>query len=681
MIEYQDKYIADALQLISNVEEVLLKLEENPMWNEGIQEIFRVLHTLKGSAGMFGLNQIESFTHILENKYHLIREGTEQLSPLVIQCTFEAMDLIVLMLESKENLSESKKQRVLHIQQAIAGLETQYVTESEIFQTDISHNQYSTPSQASIWLIRFIPDSDLFMRGVNPMGVFREIAELASIQTRVNFQDVPSLDRFKYNTTHLSWDLIITGSDISREAIEDVFMFYLDNEYIALSLNAKDHLSDLELEAINDSFKDFLFHPDEIQAECMKLESRLAAAMKENTLKTYNPEEPGNIEVQTKKNSVINVASERLDDYVNLVSELVILNSQMELQVQKYANPEMSKLVSSLNKLSRKFRDNALHMRLVQIDVLLVRLRRLIRDVSLKLGKEVEFVSEGTDTELDKTIINALEAPLLHILRNSLDHGIETPEERLRKNKSRQGIIRFISFYSGANVFIQIQDDGKGIDPEFIRTKAIEKGLINAKDTPDKKECLALIFAPGFTTAETVSEISGRGVGMDVVRQTISDLRGEIDVDSEINLGTSVTLKLPLTLSIIDTLMVRIENSIFLIPLSSIISCHNISALQPDTYRRQIVYDSELIPTIDLAEEFCMDAGLATKQKVVIISHFDKYYGLIVDEVIGENQAVIRPLSYFHRHQEFLSGASILGDGRLALILDTTKLIKRKILK
>lgn len=680
MIEYQDKYIADALQLISNVEEVLLKLEENPAWKEGIQEIFRVLHTLKGSAGMFGLNQIESFTHILENKYHEIREGKEPLTPEVIQYTFEAMDLIGLMLETKENLPSTKQQRVLQIQQSIS---TQHAFEGG-FGKEFLFNE-NTENNSSIkhwlWILRFKPEPDLFQRGVNPAGVFRELADFAKINARLKTENIPLLKDFKHNQIYLEWDIILTGTQITQELIEDVFMFYQPNEYIFLPLDISQLCDETFFASIEAHFESFQFNATEILNECADIQKIAEQQSQQIRAENVNKEENTVPDNQAKKISLINVASERLDDYVNLVSELVILNSQMELQAHKNGNPEMTKLVSTLNKLSRKFRDNALHMRLVPIDVLLVRLKRMVRDISLKLGKEVEFVSEGTDTELDKTIINALEAPLMHILRNSLDHGIESVEERIRKSKSRQGIIRFIAFYSGANVFIQIQDDGKGIDPVMIKKKAIEKGLLNPKDNPDKKEILGLIFAPGFSTADTVSELSGRGVGMDVVRQTISDLRGEIDVDSEINLGTSVTLKLPLTLSIIDTLMVKVDSSIFLIPLSSIISCHNINALRGSDDKNQLVYDNDLIPAIDLAKEFNIDTFMTDRKKVVVITHFDKMYGLIVDEVIGENQAVIRPLSYFHRHQEFLSGASILGDGRLALILDTAKLIKRKILK
>ncbi|MBN1115723.1 MAG: chemotaxis protein CheA [Bacteroidales bacterium] len=376
-----------------------------------------------------------------------------------------------------------------------------------------------------------------------------------------------------------------------------------------------------------------------------------------------------------KKTSTIRVAADKLDDLITNVSEFVTLYSQISLYSKSIENKELNKSIQSLGKLSKKLRDNALELRLVEINELTVKLHRLIRDLSLQLGKEINFITEGTDTELDKTIIDNLEEPLMHIIRNSLDHGIESKENRKKMNKPDKGIVRLTAFYSGANVFIQIQDDGKGIDLEVIRQKAIEKGLINANNQLTNREVYDLLFLPGFTTAENVSKISGRGVGMDVVKQKINELRGEIEVDSEIDLGTSVTIKLPLTLSIIDTMKVKIENLLYLIPLSVVETCIRIKYEEiANSIKKQFEYEGNLLPVIQLRDEFNLVSSSPVDGRIVIVKQYEKKYCILVDEVLGDHQAVVKPLGDLHKKHEYFSGASIMGDGSLALILDTGKI-------
>ena len=309
---------------------------------------------------------------------------------------------------------------------------------------------------------------------------------------------------------------------------------------------------------------------------------------------------------------------------------------------------------------------------------MLTRFQRLVRDLSKELNKDIVFVAEGAETELDKTIIESLTDPLLHILRNCIDHGIESPEIRSKLGKPTQGTILLKAFYSGTNVHIQINDDGAGIDPEKIRNKAIQKGIIKKDATLSKKEILDLVFLPGFSTVENVTDVSGRGVGMDVVKRKLSEIRGVVELESEINEGTTLTIKLPLTLSIIDGLLVKIANSFYIIPLSVV---GKIYATDHENvvnkYNNLIILDGEQFPFYYLREEFDLPEGEQENEQVIVVSYEDRKIGIVVDEVVGESQAVLKSLGKVYKNQEIISGATILGDGTVALVMDTNKIIAK----
>ncbi|MCG8697793.1 MAG: chemotaxis protein CheA, partial [Bacteroidales bacterium] len=371
----------------------------------------------------------------------------------------------------------------------------------------------------------------------------------------------------------------------------------------------------------------------------------------------------------------IRVSTDKLDQLVNNIGELVIINSQLSFVAEDINHFLIKKLIANIDKLSKNLRDNALDLRLIPISTISLKFKRLVRDLCTKLNKKVDFVTVGGDTQLDSNIIKAIESPLMHIIRNSLDHGVETPEERIQKGKEEKGIIRLIAFYSGANVFIQVQDDGKGINKDYIRQKAIEKGLINPTDKLTDKELYDLIFVPGFSTAQNLTDVSGRGVGMDVVKRNIHELRGMIEIDSEIDLGTSVSLKVPLSLSIIDTLLVEIDDESFLVPINTIESCHKVMhADLISSNNQQYKYQNQLLPYVYLRSFFDFGTNPPEKENMVILSANDRKYGLVVDKVIGEFQAVVKPLGVLHKKQQFLTGASVLGNGNLALIIDTNKI-------
>jgi len=331
-----------------------------------------------------------------------------------------------------------------------------------------------------------------------------------------------------------------------------------------------------------------------------------------------------------------------------------------------------------MEKLSRQLREVVFGITLIPLKTIMGRFKRLVRDVSQNLNKEIEFIVEGDETELDKNIIECITDPLMHILRNSLDHGIESKEERLNSGKAPIGKITFKAFYSGANVHIQIIDDGKGIDANVIREKALEKGLINEDANLSQKEIFDLIFTPGFSTAIEVTDVSGRGVGMDVVKRNISDIRGEIDIQSEVGRGTTLTIKLPLTLSILDGLLVQIGDYKYLVPLPVVEKCYEVSSSSlQNNFNKLIVLDGDQTPFIDLREEFNLFDKAPEIIQLIVVNNGERKVGLSVDSIIGEYQAVLKPLGKYYRSQDFISGATILGDGSIALVLDTNKIVSQ----
>ncbi|MBN2892544.1 MAG: chemotaxis protein CheA [Bacteroidales bacterium] len=385
------------------------------------------------------------------------------------------------------------------------------------------------------------------------------------------------------------------------------------------------------------------------------------------------------IETSSKKITTISslrVSAEKVDTLMNLVSELITTQARLSEYADSLSNPELESIAENMQKLSRQLRDNAFELSMVPLQSVVLRFQRLVRDLSSQLNKDVIFKTDGTETELDKRIIENLIDPIMHLLRNSLDHGIESKEERLKTGKSAVTNIFLKAFYSGSNVFIQVGDDGRGIDIEKIQKKAIENGLLKPKTQYKKEEVLNIIFEPGFSTAVEVSQVSGRGVGLDVVKRKVGELRGEIKVDTEPGFGTVFTIKLPLTLSIIDGLLVTVGNTKYVIPMNVV---HKIYAIKHSDLEKShynlLILDEKQIPYYYLREEFGETTETLPMEQVLVINHEDNLVGIVVDKVIGEYQAVIKTLGRLYNDQQIFSGATILGDGSVALVMDVKKIV------
>lgn len=669
MDDYKARFRSEVSELLEGLEGRLLKLEKTPDDAEAIAELFRVMHTIKGTASMFGFSNMGKLTHDVEDLFQLIRSEEMRADERIINISFLTVDLLKNLLETGDQLSGELSTKFEKILQDVTE-----ILSDDSYKVDTSVRKIEdqkTIENSSFYYIRYQPDQDVLSRGIDPLAVFEELEEEGEFVAFLDMELVPSVEDFDTDKSFLAWDIFCTGFE-NKEIVEDVFLFFMSHEYSVQVLSGKD-INELE------NSEEILKRLSYYEVNEVELVHRLAELCQDciengeevdNSIEHVNEDKTQNIS-EVQQIETIRVDAKRLDELINLVSELVTINGQLDLTADKMKDSLLIKQVSELGKLSKRFRDNALNLRLVAVDVLSVKMQRVVRDLSAELGKKIDFITEGTNTELDKSIINRLEGPVLHIIRNSIDHAIEFPDERVAQNKPEKGVIRFIAFYSGANVFIQIQDDGKGIDPHKIREKAIQKGLIKEDSTLTIEETYNLIFEPGFSTVENISNVSGRGVGLDSVRKQIADMRGQVDVESEVGLGTSFTLKLPLTLSIIDSLMVGIDKHVILIPMEYIVK----TMFVEDATIPRIKYENGFIPLINMRTVLELEPS-ETKMRVLIIRYYNHRYAIAVDRIMRDYQAVVKPMGVYNRQHPFFSGSSILGDGSLALILDINRLIK-----
>ncbi len=673
MDNFKKKFIEEATDLIDGLERSLLELEENPNDQSIVQQIFRVMHTLKGNSGMFGFDKIDSFTHEMETIYDLIRNDKLQVTREILDLTLASVDHIKVLLDEDSfndaSVQENHNMLLSKVSAIISG-EKEEDEEVQI-QTNVSNGEGE--GEGSTFYLLFDPVNEIFNNGTNPLFLLDELHTLGEVKVYAHLNRVPSLTDINPELCYTYWEAIVY-TEQNVNSISDVFIFVEDEATIDIQKIADGNL-------LKDSqFVTELQNLAEIQKDIgINTVQKLAQQAKSRQIKDKIVASGAKERVPSKETTIssIRVSADKLDMLMNLVSELVTTQARLSLFAEESAVPGLMPIAENVQKLSRQLRDIAFSIVLIPIENMLTRFQRLVRDLSSELGKEVVFVTEGAETELDKTIIESLADPLMHILRNSLDHGIEDAEERVKVGKPKQGKISLKAFYSGANVMIQISDDGAGIDPEMITQKAISKGIIGAERKLTQREILDLVFLPGFSTAKKVTDVSGRGVGMDVVKRKIADIRGEVDIDSELGVGTTITIKLPLTLSIIDGLLVKVDDTHYIIPLSVV---DKIYAVEHEkigkTFNNVVVLDGKQVPFFYIRKEFGHGESTEVYEQAIVVNFEEKSVGLIVDTVIGEYQAVLKPLGKHYKKQDMISGATILGDGTVALVMDTNKIIK-----
>jgi two-component system, chemotaxis family, sensor kinase CheA len=653
-----ESFLAEANELIIDIERALLELERGADAQENISAIFRAMHTLKGASGMFGFDLVQKLTHHLESIYQDIRDGRRSTEPAITKITFKTLDQLRLILNAPANT------------QAPDGFDDllQVITELGTDNTTKATSTVSSvkPKGDKTYYINFAPHQDVIRNGTNPLYLIDDLVALGTSVALPYFRELPVLHALKEDNCHLAFEVIL-ATDRSVEEIQTVFLFVDGSCELEVKLIADENLI---REFSNDTspFKtrEFgcAFGFDSVKKILEKKHAKRVTEAANKALKT--------------KGGHIRVNAEHLDELMNLVSELVTTQARLSLFANMNSTGELSGISENIEKITRRLRDNAFTMSLVPFDAIQVRFQRLVSELAKELKKSVVFVTEGMDTKIDKSISEKLTDPILHILRNCIDHGIETPEERIVKGKPEQGTISLKSFYSGSSVVIEIADDGKGLNLAIIKEKAISRGLIANDAQLSEKELIDLIFLPGFSTAAQVTDVSGRGVGMDVVRRNIADVRGEVEVSSVAEQGTKFTIKLPLTLFILDGLLVKIGTTDFVLPLSAVVKCHEVPTTRlEESFNNWLTLDGYRTPFIYLRDSFGITGNKPVYSQIINVPFNGKFVGLAVDHIVGEYQAVLKPLGNFYGDQDEFSGATILGDGSVALVLDTTRVIKK----
>lgn len=670
-MDFKQEYIEEVKLILKSLEQSIMVLDKQPNNTEEIDNVYRFLHTVKGSAGMFEFHTMEKLTHELEFVYSDIRDGIRALDENILDLTLHAIDVLSDLIEGND-ADNSANQIIDSIANILGKSNDEVITEKS-----------NKSASIKAFGIVIFPTDSFFKRGVNFNAILEDFSELDHHEITFHNESTPFENQMtSKNLTSTIEVLAITSGGL--ESIEDIMMFLNTDEYKIIEINNESDFN-------SDYAKSLGLNVDDIADRASKFESMNAEIFKNSESETntiqisdikslvndiQNEVESDSVEIQksSKKSHHVNVSTEKLDGLINIVSELVTFRSEIQHLLSNQKNTKISEAVEKLEYLTLRLRDSAFNIRLVPINIINVKLQRLIRSVSKDLSKEVEFITEGLDTELDRSIINALEAPLMHIIRNSLDHGIENPEERIKRNKPEKGLLKLYSYNSGDHVFIQIQDDGNGINFEKIKAKGIEKGLLETGKNYTEKELINVMMSPGFSTADEITKVSGRGVGMDIVKKEINALRGDIEVSTEEGLGTIITLRLPLTLTILDTLVVDVAEQKYLIPINEIEYCYEEEHSNLFKKKgRQVNYNGELTPFVSLREYFGQEE-YPSKETVVVVNKNDTKMALVVDKIVGQYQTVYKPLNELLQPIDCFSGSSILGDGSTALILNALKL-------
>jgi two-component system chemotaxis sensor kinase CheA len=658
--QFKQSFREEAREILVELEAALLELNENRGDIELVGRVFRALHTIKGSGAMFGFEDLAAFTHNLENAFDEVRNGRLEVSSELVDLTLSALDQIRAMLE--EGAAGAPAADCAACAEILAQVR-RLTGRPEGLQTK---KKTAAPAEAAAegkmreWHIRFAPGPDMMRCGANPLLLLRELRELGGLSVKASMAAIPPLAELDPERCYISWEMVLATS-AEGDAIRDVFIFVEDDCELSIE-PASNPVSSPEQSSAQSGAESALEY--EADKTARALEEKRAP---QGGRRTYDA--PDNA-------SSLRVPASKLDEFVNLVGELVTVQARLSELAARHDDPEIAEVSEDIERLTSSLRENSMNIRMIPIRATFERFRRLVHDLARDLGKDVELTMEGADTELDKTVIDQLGDPLMHLIRNSMDHGIGSPKVRAAHGKRPTAVVHLSARHSGASVLIGVSDDGNGIDAEAVQKRAVEKGLVAADAQLTEAEVFALIFQPGFSTAKTVTDVSGRGVGMDVVRQRVDSLRGSIEVASKPGLGTTVTLRLPLTMAIIDGLLVSIGEASFVLPLANILECIELTRADVAAANGKHLANvrGELIPYIRLREHFNIRSPRPEIEQIMIVETENGRYGFVVDQVLGDCQTVIKNLGRFYRHVQVVSGATILGNGTVALILDPERL-------
>lgn len=647
-------FLEEARDLLKEAEDSLLRLETRPDDGEAINALFRAVHTLKGSAGIFSLDPLVALAHQLENLLMGVRDGVRGLDAALTSLMLQCMDELGVMLDS---IDPQQVSMPAHTPRQAALLTALQAHQGDL-PAPVDNAPVAAPGapQPCTWYLSIRFASELLSNGFDPAAFIRYLArlgEILSLQTLT--WALPDLENLDPEACYLGFELSLR-SDAGREQLEDVFALVQD--FCTLRLQAQE-APDTPHGAVADAPTQTLAPPP-----------APASAPAPVTALPVPSSEP-----RSAPSSMVKVAAHKLDELINLVGELVISTAGAQMQALRSAHGACIESVQAVQQHVEQIRERALKLRMVEVGETFNRFHRVVRDVSQALDKQIALSISGGDTELDKTLIDRIADPLVHLVRNAIDHGIEAPAERRAAGKPEQGQLRLNAYHDSGMIVLEIQDDGRGLNTARIRAKAIDRGMLDADSLISDQDIHMLIFEAGFSTAEQVSNLSGRGVGMDVVRSAIDQLRGVIEIDSEPGRGCTFRIRLPLTLAIIDGFLVSVGEEHFVIPLDMVTECMEAPATQ--TEQGHLNLRGRPLPCIDLQQHFGLPRSACARRNIVVVSQGRQHAGLIVDQLHGELQTVIKPLGQLFQHLSGISGSTILGSGQVALILDIPSLFRQ----
>jgi two-component system chemotaxis sensor kinase CheA len=676
--QFHEMFFEESFEGLEVMENGLLNLPPGSSDIELINDIFRAAHSIKGGAATFGFGEVSEFTHDLETLMDLMREGKFSVTSEAVELMLQAVDCLRNMLtelKDKRPIDYSNAKEISKHFKLILESPEPSATESE--QLSAAND---TGTECKNWRIVFKPNPEMLQTGNEPYRIIRELGELGNIKVDVLLDDLPTYELIDPCECYLAWQLDLSGDAASSDAIDEIFEWVIDDaeikiEEVPVGGGAKP--SETPVQHSDESAE---VNPTPLNNQVGSVEIEALSGI------ASDPVTPSSLELASPKAEVarggdsksIRVNIEKVDALINMVGEMVITQSMLCQLSKEYNEEKHNDLVTGLAQLeanTRELQESVMSLRMMPISFAFNRFPRLVRDLNRQLKKDVDLVLHGEQTELDKTVMEKLGDPLTHLVRNAMDHGMETPQERMEKGKPEKGRIELKAFYEGGAVVIQICDDGKGLDDKKIQAKAVSNGLIQEGEVLSREEIQDLILRPGFSTADQVSDLSGRGVGLDVVKQNIRALNGSLDVQSNENVGTTFTIRLPLTLAIVDGQLIRVEDSVYILPLTSISESLqldekfiNTVAGGVDLYRIR----DENIPVVHLNALFGHKKGEGSEdaKMMVVVESNERKLGLVVDELLDQQQVVIKSLEANYQGVEGLSGATILGDGTVALICD-----------
>jgi two-component system chemotaxis sensor kinase CheA len=703
-------FLAESAELLSVMEGVLLQCEQGTTSEESVNELFRAAHTIKGSAGLFGLDAIVAFTHVVESILDRARAGSLPISgeaaAILLECTDHIAKLVASVAADEESVAPELRASGSGVLERLAK-ETGYAPEHEAtIAAPAAKNKDAggmppgdeRPGVTSeSWHISVRFNESVLKNGMDPLSFIRYLTSLGSITGIAIVDDaLPALAQFDAECAYLGFEIAFQSTE-DQSRIEAAFEFVRDDctlrvlpprsrldAFIALASERPESLDRLlELLMVCGSLTAQEAH------DCLRQSAAAAPADPATAVPAIAGVPPAAHEElrpvakdgKSPDHRSIRVDGDKLDRLIDWIGELVITGAGTGLLARQAGLPALQESAQQLAHIVGEIRDQALKLRMVQIGSTFSRFQRVVRDVARETGKDIGLEISGAETELDRTLVEGIADPLTHLVRNAIDHGIETPDVRRSRGKAATGVVRLNAYHDAGSVVIEVSDDGGGLKRERIVQKATERGLIAAGQVLTDEQVFALIFEPGFSTAEQVTNLSGRGVGMDVVKRNITALRGTVEVHSEPGTGTRICIRLPLTLAIIDGFQVGVGLSQFVIPLDLVEECVELEhgadgGAQEAT--GHITLHGSVLPLIRLRDMFEIQQRAGRRQSVVVVRSAGRRVGIVVDELLGELQAVIKPLSKLFSQLQGIGGSTILGTGRVALIIDIPGLVARK---